>query len=98
MPAVEKQAEQDSQVRVVLSVPSSAGPAFHFVLLLLHPGQCPAPKFSFPDPFPSHLALSSVVTLYQLSLWEAALQGILSTAWEVRAPAQSQLRAPHGHN
>lgn len=100
MPAVEKQAEQDSQVRVVLSVPGSAGPAFHFVLLLLHPGQCSAPKFSFPAPFPSHLAsaLSSVVTLYQLSLWEAALQGILSTPWEVRAPAQSQLRAPHGHN
>lgn len=49
MPAVEKQAEQDSQVRVVLLVPGSARPAFHFVLLLLHPGLCWAPKFSFPE-------------------------------------------------
>lgn len=40
MPALEKQAEQDSQVRVVLLVPGSAGPAFLFVLLLLHPGLC----------------------------------------------------------
>lgn len=100
MPAVGKQAEQDSQVRVVLLVPGSAGPAFHFVLLLLHPGLRWAPKFYFPAPFQSNVAsaLSSVVTLHQLSLWEAALQGILSTALEVRTPAQRQLRAPHGHN
>lgn len=96
MPAVEKQAEQDSQVRVVLLVPGSARPAFHFVLLLLHPGCAELPNSPSQNDLVS--ALSSVVTLHQLSLWEAALQGILSTALEVRAPAQSQLRAPHGHN